>query len=56
MTKATKTQQSRLILSPKVLQKSLVQSATRAQKMADAFSLEVPAIKTKATKKTRTAN
>jgi uncharacterized protein YggE len=55
MAQTAKTQQSRLIPSPKALQKALAQSAARAQKMADAFGLTVPAVKTRATKKTKTA-
>ena len=43
------------MLSPKALQKALAQSASQAQKMADAFGLTVPAVKTKVTKNTRTA-
>ena len=55
MAQTAKTQQSRLMLSPKALQKALAQSASQAQKMADAFGLTVPAVKTKVTKNTRTA-
>lgn len=38
-------QQSRLMLSPKALQKALKQSAERAQRLAAAFGLVVPSIK-----------
>lgn len=42
-----KTQPSRLMLSPKALQKALEQSAKQAQRLADAFGLVVPGIKPK---------
>ena len=47
MAQTAKTQPSRLMLSPKVLQKALQQSAKHAQRMADAFGLTVPGIKPK---------
>ena len=49
MAKIEKPQPSRLIPSPKALQKALVESAKRAQRMADAFGLVVPSIKPKQT-------
>lgn len=52
MAQTAKTQQSRLMLTPKALQRALAQSAKQAQRMADAFGLTVPAVKTKATKNT----
>ena len=45
MEKTTKTNQ--LTLSPKALQKALKQSASQAQKLADAFGVKVPFDKTK---------
>lgn len=54
MAQTAKTQPSRLMLSPKALQKALEQSAKQAQRMADAFGLVVPSIKTK--KEPRTPN
>ena len=47
MEKATKTQPSRLMPSPKALQKALEQSAKQAQRLADAFGVVVPSIKPK---------
>jgi uncharacterized protein YggE len=47
MTKPATTQPSRLMPSPKALQKALEQSAKQAQRMADAFGLVVPSIKHK---------
>jgi uncharacterized protein YggE len=47
MAQPAKTQPSRLMLSPKALQKALEQSAKQAQRMADAFGLVVPTIKAK---------
>jgi hypothetical protein len=55
MAKNATTQPSRLILSPKAMQKALVQSAKQAQRMADAFGLVVPTIKPKATSSARKA-
>jgi uncharacterized protein YggE len=48
MEKAAKTQPSRLMPSPKALQKALKQSAQQAQRLADAFGVTVPSIKHKA--------
>lgn len=45
MAKTAKTQSNRLTPSPKALQKALEQSARRAQKLADAFGVTVPTIK-----------
>ncbi len=42
-----KTQQSRLMLTPKELQKALAQSALQANKLAAAFGMTVPGIKPK---------
>jgi predicted nucleotidyltransferase len=47
MAQTAKTQPSRLMLSPKVMQKALEQSAKQAQRLADAFGVEVPSIKPK---------
>ena len=47
MAKTAKTQPSRLTPSPKALQKALVQSAKQAQRLADAFGLEVLTVKPK---------
>jgi len=44
-----KTQPNRLTPSPKALQKALDQSAKQAQRLADAFGLVVPTIKSKST-------
>ena len=38
---------SQLTLSPKALQKALEQSASQAQKLADAFGVKVPFTRTK---------
>ena len=48
MEKAAKTQPSRLTPSPKALQKALEQSAKQAQRLADAFGVTVPTVKSKA--------
>jgi hypothetical protein len=48
MAKIAKAQPSRLMPSPKALQKVLAQSAKQAKQLADAFGLVVPSIKTKA--------
>jgi uncharacterized protein YggE len=53
MAKTAKTEQNPLAprtLSPKALQKALKQSAEQAQRLAAAFGLTVPGIKTKALK------
>ena len=42
MEQTSKIQTRPLTLSPKALQKALTLSASRAQKMADAFGLKVP--------------
>ncbi len=55
MEQAAKTQPSRLTPSPKALQKALVQSAQQAQRLADAFGIKVPSIKSKATHNSRKA-
>ena len=47
MAQTAKTQPSRLMLSPKALQKALQQSAKQAQRLADAFGVVVPTIKTR---------
>jgi len=49
MAQTAKSQTSRLTPSPQALQKSLVQSAKQAQRMADAFGLVVSSIKPKQT-------
>ena len=49
MTKIEIAQPSRLIPSPKALQKALVESAKQAQRMAEAFGLVVPSIKPRQT-------
>lgn len=48
MAQTAKTQQSRLTPSPKALQKALEQSATQAQRLADAFGVTVPFVKPRA--------
>jgi uncharacterized protein YggE len=53
MEQAAKTQPSRLTPSPKALQKALEQSAKQAQRLADAFGVEVPSIKPKAPQSSR---
>lgn len=50
MAETAKTQQNRLIPSPKVLQKALKQSADQAQRLADAFGATVPRLKVKTAK------
>ena len=55
MAQTAKTQPSRLTPSPKALQKALVQSAKQAQRLADAFGLEVPTLKPKAPSNARVA-
>lgn len=55
MAQTAKTQPSRLILSPKALQKALEQSAKQAQRLADAFGLVVPTVKPRATSSARKA-
>ena len=47
MAKTAKTQSSRLMLTPKELQKALAQSAQQAHKLAAAFGMTVPGIKPK---------
>jgi predicted kinase len=47
MAQTAKTQPSRLTPSPKALQKALEQSAKQAQRLADAFGLVVPTLKSK---------
>lgn len=54
MAQPSKTQPSRLMLSPKAMQKALQQSAKQAQRLADAFGVVVPSIKAK--KAPRTPN
>ena len=49
------TQPSRLMLSPKALQKALKQSAKQAQRLADAFGVAVPSIKPKVSRSSRAA-
>jgi len=49
MAQTAKTQQSRLTPSPKALKKALEQSARQAQKLADAFGVTVPYVKSKTT-------
>jgi Protein of unknown function (DUF2283) len=48
--KTSKTNQRRLIPTPKALEKALKLSADRAQRLAAAFGLKVPGIKPKAAK------
>lgn len=55
MAQTAKTQSSRLILSPKAMQKALEQSAKQAQRLADAFGLVVPTTKPRATSGARKA-
>ena len=55
MAQTEKTQPSRLMPSPKALQKALAQSAKQAQRMADAFGVVVPGIKPKQASSTRNA-
>lgn len=55
MAKTEKTQPSRLMPSPKALQKALEQSAKQAQRMADAFGVVVPGIKPKQANSSRNA-
>lgn len=47
MAKTAKTQPSRLMPSPKALQKALEESATQAKRLADAFGVPVPSVKPK---------
>jgi uncharacterized protein YggE len=56
MAKTAKTQPSRLMPSPKALQKALEQSARQAQRLADAFGVTVPSIKPKAPSGAHRAN
>jgi hypothetical protein len=42
MAQTAKNRESRLMPSPKALEKALVQSAQQAQRLADAFGLKVP--------------
>lgn len=53
MAQTTKTQQSRLMPSPRALQKALEQSARQAQRLADAFGVTVPFIKPRAASNSR---
>jgi hypothetical protein len=53
MAQTAKTQPSHLTPSPKELQKALVKSAQQAQRLADAFGVVVPTIKSKAPSGTR---
>ena len=55
MAQTAKTQPSRLMLSPKALQKALHQSAKQAQRLADAFGVVVPSVKAKNAPRSRTA-
>jgi hypothetical protein len=55
MAQTAKTQPSRLTPSPKALQKALVESAKQAQRLADAFGLEVPTLKPKKPSNARAA-
>jgi uncharacterized protein YggE len=55
MAQTAKTWQSRLMLSPKVLQKALEKSAKQAQRLADAFGVTVPYVKPKTTSSSRNA-
>ncbi len=48
LVQTTDTQPSRLTPSPKALEKALEQSAKQAQRLADAFGVKVPSIKSKA--------
>ena len=47
MAQTAKAQQSRLTPSPKALQKALAQSAEQAHKLAAAFGVTVPGIKSR---------
>ena len=47
MAQTAKIQPSRLMLTPKELQKALAQSAQQAHKLAAAFGMTVPGIKPK---------
>lgn len=42
MAQTAKNRESRLMPTPKALEKALVQSAQQAQRLADAFGLKVP--------------
>jgi uncharacterized protein YggE len=55
MAQTAKTQQSRLTPSPKALQKALEESAKQAQRLADAFGLVVPSVKSRQSNSTRNA-
>ena len=55
MAQTAKTQQSRLMLTPKELQKALAQSAQQAHKLAAAFGMTVPGIKPKSSNKSNKA-
>jgi uncharacterized protein YggE len=56
MAQTAKTQPSRLMLTPKALQKALAQSAQQANKLAAAFGMTVPGIKPKSSNKANKAN
>ena len=53
MAQTAKTKHSRLMLSPKVLQKALEKSAKQARRLADAFGVTVPYAKPKTASKSR---
>jgi uncharacterized protein YggE len=55
MAKTAKDQPSRLTPSPKALQKALAQSAKQAQRLADAFGVQVPTVKAKTSSTARVA-
>jgi uncharacterized protein YggE len=55
MAQTAKIQQSRLMPSPKALQKALEKSAKQAQRLADAFGVTVPSVKPKTASSSRTA-
>jgi uncharacterized protein YggE len=56
MAQTSKTHQSRLILSPKAMEKALEKSAQQAQRLADAFGLVVPTNKAKTNNGSRPAD
>ena len=56
MAQTAKTQPSRLMPSPKALQKALEQSAKQAQRLADAFGVTVPSIKPKSARSSHNAD
>lgn len=53
MAQTEKAQPSRLMPSPKALQKALAQSAKQAQRLADAFGVTVPTVKPRPARSSR---